>query len=527
MENTNYKTYFQSEFKKLSETGLEHRLQDYRTNYSYDNPKQLDKECNFDSVLQTHIQKFINTYFNNKNYYKNMQFLTDVLQTSLDIFKNTHNLDENDIKLIFYNDIVLKELAERFLFTLPNKTMINLNSFFEESFEHGIFEWTILLHPQLQNYDEIYDKLQFYLAKVSKIVNKYVITKRQDIFEYFKYNNKYKSYILFELASELDSLLLKTDAFTQMKAAGNEIKSIYIGPGTHTYSFYNNSVDANEDDIECIMLENKRVSHPIQIKIKETDTSTSYYQTLNVITTIQNLQYMNKYDNNNDSNSRSSSNQTIVAIPCKLFDFTLYHRDNNFAKHFISSEDNIQEYTYINKYGDEFKFTGVSYKFICDVLEEHVYVNEPWTVSNFKVLYSRLMYFYFIDLFISVHSNRIRNSIVSLFKEYILQLIESNKEFTYNDVNNSEATYNKLVNKYGKEIGKYKTPPPKFIKLVQKIHDYNELHFKDAKYKKFLEHILVNINIFENVFNSVYSYCTKSNDIFERNLYKGDIEYIV
>ena len=72
MENTNYKTYFQSEFKKLSETGLEHRLQDYRTNYSYDNPKQLDKECNFDSVLQTHIQKFINTYFNNKNYYKNM-----------------------------------------------------------------------------------------------------------------------------------------------------------------------------------------------------------------------------------------------------------------------------------------------------------------------------------------------------------------------------------------------------------------------------------------------------------------------
>ena len=29
---------------------------------------------------------------------------------------------------------------------------------FEESFEHGIFEWTILLHPQLQNYDEIYDK---------------------------------------------------------------------------------------------------------------------------------------------------------------------------------------------------------------------------------------------------------------------------------------------------------------------------------------------------------------------------------
>lgn len=505
---------FHSKFKKLSETDLEHRLQDYRTNYSYDNPKQLDKECDFDSVLQTHIHNFININFYNKNYYKNMQFLTEVLQTALDIFKDALNLDKDDIKLIFYNDIVLKELAERFLFTLPNKTMINLNTFFEEYFEHGIFEWNILLHPQLQNYDEIYGKLQFYLAKVSKIINEYITSNRQDVFEYFKYNSKYKSYILFELTSELDSLLLETDAFTQMKAAGNEIKSIYVGPGTHTYTF-----SEDEEDIECVMLENKRISHPIQIKIKETDIETSYYQTLNMITTIQNLQYMNK-----------RSRQTTVAIPCKLFDFTLYHKDNDFAKHFISSEDNIQEYTYIHKDGTEFKFVGVSYKFICEVLEENVYVNEPWTVSNFKALYSRLMYFYFIDLFISVHSNRIRNSIVSLFKKYIQNLIDSNKEFTDTDGTSAEEIYNILIKKYGETSDRYthnNEIMTKFIKLVQKIHDYNELHFKDAKYKQFLEHILSNINVFENVFNSVYSYCAKSNDMFERNLYKGDIEYIV
>lgn len=544
MKNTDYKTHFQSEFQKLSETDLEHRLQDYRTNYSYDNPKQLDKEHKFDSILQTHIQNFINTHFYNKDYYKNMQFLTEILQTALDVFINTFDLDKDDIKLIFYNDIVLKELAERFLFTLPNKTMINLNSFFEEYFEHGIFEWNILLHPQLQNYDEIYEKLQFYLAKVSKFTNKYITSNRQDVFEYFKYNNRYKSYILFELTSELDSLLLETDAFTQMKAAGNEIKSIYIGSGIHTYTFYenNNNGDVSndnenndnnvEDDIKCIMLENKRISHPIQIKIKETDKRTSYYQTLNMITTIQNLQYMNNYDNNSRNNSQNhKSNQTVVAIPCKLFDFTLYHRDNEFAKHFISSEDNIQEYTYIHKDGTEFKFTGVSYKFICEVLEENVYVNEPWTVPKFKALYSRLMYFYFIDLFISVHSNRIRNSIVSLFKKYIQKIIDSNKEFTdndgNNDDNNAEAIYNILVNKYGKNSKQYNKNTAKFVKLIQKIHYYNEIHFKDANYKQFLEHILNNINIFENVFNSVYSYCTKSNDMFERNLYRGDVGYIV
>lgn len=518
---------FQSKFQQIVKEELEHNLQDYRTNYSYDNPNQLDKECNFDSVFQIHIQSFINTYFYNKQYYKNMQFLTEILQTSINVFNKNFNLGDDDIKLIFYNDIVLKELAEQFLFTLPNKTMINLNSFFEDYFEHGILEWNVLLHPQLDNYDDIYGKLQLYLAKVHKIINIYITNNRPKLFEYFKYNNKYKTYILFKLASELDSILLNTQTFTQMKAAGNEIRRIYIGSGTHTYTFIENNeiIDKNVDEFECVMLENKQISHPIQIKIKETQTSTSYFQTLNMITEIQNLQYigLNNLNNSNTSNKSNKSNYTTVAIPCKLFNLTLYHRDNEFAKYIIRSADNIHEYTYVHNDGINFKFIGVSYTFICEVLENNIYIDEPWTVPEHKVLYSRLMYFYFIDLFISVYSNRIRNSIVTSFKIYVQRLVNSNKEFISEDGTSAETKYNLIMRKYS-ENSKITT---KFVKLAQQIHKYDEIYHKDAKFKKFLEHILENIIIFENVFNSVYNYCTHSNDIFERNLYKGDIKYIV
>ena len=500
--------HFYSKFTDLAKYQLEHTLQDYRTNYSYDNPHQLDKECKFDSALQNHIQAFINKHFYKKDHYKNMQFLTEALKIALDIFTDIFDLDDDDIKLVFYNDIILKNLAERFLFTLPNKTMINLSSFFNEHFNQGVFEWKIILHPQLDNYDEIYSKLQFYLARVSRTINEYITIIRQDMFEYFKYNPTYKSYILFELTSELDNILLNIKTFTKMKAAGNEIQRMYIGPGAHTYTFEDNTTTSDMTESECVLLENKTVGHPIQIKIKETSTNTSYFQTLNMITLITNLQH-------------SGNKQMNIAIPCKLFHFTLHHKNDTFTEHFIKSETNIEDFTYTYTDSSKFTFTSVSYKFICELLEKKAYMNEPWTINSYESVYSRLMYFYFIDLFISVTSNRYRNSIVTLFKEYIGHLINNNKEFIADDRRIAEKKYETLLSKYD---GKITT---KFIKLAQKIHEYNELYFKDAKYKQFLNHLHKNMKIFANIFKSVYGYCTNSNDMFERNLYKGQMKYIV
>jgi hypothetical protein len=384
--------------------------------------------------------------------------------------------------------------------------MINLSSFFSEHFNQGVFEWKIILHPQLDNYDEIYSKLQFYLARVSRTMNEYITMIRQDMFEYFKYNATYKSYILFELTSELDSILLNTETFTKMKAAGNEIKRMYIGPGAHTYTFEDDTTDG---DSECVLLENKTVGHPIQIKIKETNTTTSYFQTLNIITLITNLQHSGK------------NNQMNIAVPCKLFNVTLHHKNDTFAEHFTKSETNIEEYSYTYVDASKFTFTGVSYKFICELLEHNAYINEPWTIHSYKSVYSRLMYFYFIDLFISVTSNRYRNSIVTLFKEYIGNLINNNKEFISDDKRIAEQKYNMLIHKYDSKV------TTKFITLARKIHEYNELYFKDAKYKQFLNHLHKNMKIFSNIFKSIYGYCTNSNDMFERNLYKGQIKYIV
>ena len=62
------------------------------------------------------------------------------------------------------------------------------------------------------------------------------------------------------------------------------------------------------------------------------------------------------------------------------------------------------------------------------------------------------MFFYLIDLFVNVRSNRIRNSIVTLSVKYIDLLKETNKEFSKGDEEESNRIYEMLLRKYKEKI---------------------------------------------------------------------------
>ena len=58
------------------------------------------------------------------------------------------------------------------------------------------------------------------------------------------------------------------------------------------------------------------------------------------------------------------------------------------------------------------------------------------------------MFFYLIDLFANIRSNRIRNSIVTLSKKYINLIKDINKEFSKGDDKEMERIYEMLLRKY-------------------------------------------------------------------------------
>jgi hypothetical protein len=489
------------DFNYILKNYLVYELDDYKTNYSYDQPKNLDPEYKFETELQDSIMDFLNdNLYNKDNMYKFMRLINETFEQALDLFTKHFKLDEGDIRLVFYNDIALRKIAEKFIYTLPNKSNINLSGYFDEYFNAESLEWYIILHPELDNYEDIHSKLKMYIAMIMKQLNLYIDLNRREIFDYFKFNTGYKQYIKLKLSSLIESILNNLEEHKR-PSFSFEVEKTQIGANVHTY----------RHDNKTVLLNNNAMKHLFQINVIEHDDKILYKQSMNIVVSL-------KHNSFNKKKEYKEIKQ-ITTIPVQLFSIVFGNKDDLFVKKMIVSKNNVRKYSYIFSLEDIFVFEGVSFKFICDILEGYAYKTEPWIYPNWKNTYGRLMFFYLIDLFVNVRSNRIRNSIVTLSVKYINSLKETNKEFSKGDEEETNRIYKILLSKYKEKL--------KLIELIKYIYKYNLTYKYNSRFKEFISFIHSIFIILENIFTGVYEYCTKSNEIFEEHLYKGNIKYLI
>ena len=491
------------DFNFILKNNMMYELDDYKTNYSYDQPNNIDPEFNFNTDLQDTIMDFFNNNFYNKNnMYKFMRLINETFEQALGLFIKQFKLDDDDVRLVFYNDIVLRKIAEKFVYTLPNKSNINLSGYFEKYFNSETLEWYVILHPELENYDNIHSKLKFYIALIMKQINLYIDLNRREIIDYFKYNSGYKQYIKLKLSSVIETVLNSLDEHKR-NSSNFEVEETRILSNVHIY----------KHDDKTVLLNNNAKKHLFQINIIEKEDKTIYKQCLSFSVLVKN-RYFNK------KKEHREIKQSIL-MPIPLFSVTFGNRKDAFVQRLISSNEHVRKYSYVFSLEDVFVFEGLSFKFICDILENIAYNGEPWILKNWKHTYGRLIFFYLIDLFVNVRSNRLRNSIVTLSVKYVSLLKETNKEFSKGYEEETNRIYEMLLRKYKDKLN------VKLIKLIENIHKYNITYKYNARFKEFIEFIHNILSVIENIFRSVYDYCTQSNEVFEDKLYKGDIKYLI
>jgi hypothetical protein len=491
------------DFKFILKNNLVYELDDYKTNYSYKQSNNLDPEFNFNTELQDTIMEFFNDNFYNKNnMYKHMRLINETFEQALDLFIKQFKLDNDDIRLVFYNDIALRKIAEKFIYTLPNKSNINLSGYFDEYFNSESLEWYVILHPELENYDYIHSKLKFYIAMIMKQLNLYIDLNRREIFDYFKYNNGYKQYIKLKLSSVIESVLNNLEEHKR-NSSNFEVEETRILSNVHIY----------RHNDKTVLLNNNANKHLFQINIIEKEDKVIYKQCLSFSVLLKNI-YFNKKKEHREI-------KQMISIPIQTFSITLGNKSDSFVQRLIISNENVRKYSYVFSLEDVFVFEGLSFKFICNILESHAYNEEPWILKNWKHTYGRLIFFYLIDLFANVRSNRLRNSIVTLSVKYINLLKDTNKEFSKGDEQETNKIYEMFLRKYKDKSN------IKIIKLIENIHKYNVTYKYNARFKEFIDFIYNILTVIENIFRSVYDYCTQSNEVFEDKLYKGDIKYLI
>lgn len=491
------------DFNFILKNNMMYELDDYKTNYSYDQPNNLDPEFNFNTDLQdTIIDFFNNNFYNKNNMYKFMRLINETFELALGLFVKQFKLDDDDIRLVFYNDIVLRKIAEKLLYTLPNKSNINLSGYFEKYFNSDTLDWYIILHPELENYNNIHSKLKFYIALIMKQINLYIDLNRREIIDYFKYNDGYKQYIKLKLSSVIEAALNNLDGHKR-NSSNFEVEEAHILSNVHTY----------RHNDKTVLLNNNAKNHLFQINIVEKEDKITYKQCLSFSVLLKNT-YFNR-------NKEHREIKQSISIPIPIFSVTFGNKKDSFVQKLIASNENVREYSYIFSIEDIFVFEGLSFKFICDVLESLAYDEEPWKLINWKHTYGRLMFFYLIDLFVNVRSHAFRNSIITLSVKYINLLKYANKEFSKGDEKELNIVYEMLLRKYKKNLN------IKLIKLIEKIHKYNITYKYNIMFKEFIEFVYNILVVIENIFRNIYKYCTQSNEVIDETLYKGDIQYLI
>lgn len=491
------------DFEYILKKQLVYELDDYKTNYSYKQYNNVDPKFEFNLKIQEQILKVVNDKFYEKNNsYKFMRLINETFEIAIKLFIKEFKLDENDIKFIFYNDIILRKIAENFVYTLPNKSSINTSNYFEKYFNSELPEWYIILHPELENYEKIYSKLKFYIALIMKQLNKFITINKREIFSYFKYNEKYQQYINLELSSHIEQVLNNLKEYDNYKV-NYDVENTKLIKNVHVYCH----------DEANVLLNNKADVNLFQINIKETEHKITYNQCMSFQISLNNTKIKNK--------SKIKQSIEHMVVPIRFMSIMLMNKTESFSKKIISSHKNSQIYSYVLSPDDIFKFEGISFKFICERLEETAYNEEPWIVQNWKYTYGRLLFYYLIDLFVNLKSNRIRNSIVTLSKQIVELIRELNKEFSKGDETQLKKIYEMLLRKYEK---KYNV---KLIILIKNIYKYNTIYKYNVKFKEFINFIDEILKKIENIFRSVYSYCIQSNDVLEEHLYKGNIKYVI
>ena len=302
------------DFNFILKNYLIYELDDYKTNYSYEQSNNLDPEYKFETKLQDSIMDFVNENFYKKDdMYRFMRLVNETFEQAFSLFTTYFNLDEGDIRLIFYNDIVLRKIAEKFIYTLPNKSNINLSGYFDKYFDTESLEWYVILHPELDNYDDIYSKLKMYIAMIMKQLNVYIDLNRREIFDYFKFNNEYKLYVKLKLSSLIESILNNLKEHTR-PSSNFEVEKTNIIANVHTYRHNNNTV----------LLNNNAKKHLFQINVIEDKDKIAYKQSINVAVSIKN-NYFNK-------KREYKEVKQITSIPIQLFSVILETKMMNLLK---------------------------------------------------------------------------------------------------------------------------------------------------------------------------------------------------
>lgn len=444
------------------------------------------------------------------------------------LYIDKKKLNKNDIIFIYKGGNVLRTVAYESMHELPGFISNNIKNYYKDYFKKSDNDFSIIINPNLENFDEIYDDMKNLAYLIQNYLRNSYILNQTKYFDYYRLNNLEKTKILSNYIDKLNSTNI-----VQNKLHNYNGKFIGIVFGKNNYfseeSTIKNKIFNKIKDKETWFIdENQRTK-------KEKKSLTSDLVNLIELSTI-NEPVTTNYDPNiyiegpefyissNDSLSFSINNSNIsfALIRTKIL-VNLYFQNLDGTIKIINSSGELIDVSIPNKYDSSIKnfynninkfitvytfpiennnvnFKSYTLEYLTHDLEYILFdqTDTPWEQNKYQKRIKRLLYMYFILLIINRKYNLEQKiQYISFFSKLINNLIKSNnKEITNyinefinkTDDNSKKFPYRNMfvsLNKILKIVNINKDELLEYLKLLQENFNLQINILNDIdKYKK-------------------------------------------
>jgi len=341
----------------------------------------------------------VNEFFTTaSSLYNFLSVINDTFESALEVYCRMRNLDKSSVFFVWKGGNILLLVERQFLEELPEAANRAIREFYAPFFKRSDCDFSIYIHPNVDDYDAIYHEITLLAYQVQDYLRSQFRNEAWTYFDFTRYNDGYRKKVLQKWLSKFNS-------------DGNQ----YVNFEPHQ-SGPDLTMRFVEDDYpnpirQAARAEIKNVGSIMKITHNHLD-----FPNPNGLRARFNLTRTKVFFR---LTSRDGQ-QTLVGG--ELIDCSIPHRlDNNMDHFFEDLNANLASYTLRVQGGENLEFVSLSISYlISDLIVILFKFNAyPWDDEKYGKRMNRLMYLYFVDIFIRLKNAHLRLKVLQDFKSML------------------------------------------------------------------------------------------------------------
>lgn len=446
---------------------------------------------NFQNIIeeeQLKVLKGISTDFVVEHYLTN-ELLNKFLNVVIRLFNiyikeyiKINNLQQHDIKFIYKGGNVYRMFILQYLDLIPGVYSRKILKKYKDIMKRSDADFQIMINPLLNNYDKIFEDIEYLGFNVLDLIKKYFIYNNEKYFLFPRYKNSYKQEILQKLLNNLqkandeyynnhstafnyqfisiingndifnNKYIPKSIEFIKDKYNNNQItklqKNTFNLTSNHSdilIDIHNENHDNLNKGIDIFNLNSNKsnvfplynsLNKTIEIKISETNITKFSLARLK-LNFVAIVKFNNKYG--------------LLNLPGEFIDVSIPHKTSYEMLHSHDFTQILDEYNFKDNVNNEFSFESYNDKYYVENLEKMIYIDEmyPWNINKYTKRIKRYV------LLLCLQTLKSNNSTQEL--NYMIKIRDSLKINPLNNIpiefttifSNFVKYNNELINKCG------------------------------------------------------------------------------